>query len=185
MVAITRAFRIRLVAGSIAAAIIAAGGLVLADTGHGKGASIGEPGSPGKATRTVEITIRDTLYEPESIQVKAGETVRFVIRNTGELLHEFNIGTAAMHAEHQKEMAQMVEHGMLTATGINSQLMNMDHSKLGMAPMKHDDPNTVLIEPGKTAELVWRFSRNATLEYACNLPGHYDAGMVGQIRFRN
>jgi uncharacterized cupredoxin-like copper-binding protein len=152
--------------------------------GHAHDASAaGEPAKPTARTRTVEVTMGDTYYEPERIQVKAGETVRFVVRNRGEFLHEFNIGTPAMHAEHQKMMAVMVEHGMLTETGIDEKRMNMDHSKMpGMAhSMKHDDPNSVLVEPGKAAELTWRFTKAATLEFACNMPGHYEAGMVGKI----
>jgi uncharacterized cupredoxin-like copper-binding protein len=172
-----------LFAGAFAAALLTAGAAAVADAGHGHTAAIGEPGMKAKATRTVTITIRDNTYEPESIDVKKGETIRFVVKNTSELLHEFNIGTAAMHAEHQKEMAVMAEHGMITATGINRDLMNMDHSKMGLPVMKHDDPNAVLVEPGKTAELVWKFSKTAKLEFACNLPGHYEAGMVGQIHF--
>lgn len=162
-------------------------GLALAapgQPGHSHDASaVGEPAKPTAKTRTVEVAMGDNYYEPESIQVKAGETVRFLVRNEGEFLHEFNIGTAAMHAEHQKMMAMMVDHGMLTATGVNEKMMNMDHSKMpGMGhAMKHDDPNSVLVEPGKTAELTWRFSKAATLEFACNMPGHYEAGMVGKI----
>jgi uncharacterized cupredoxin-like copper-binding protein len=109
----------------------------------------------------------------------------FVLKNKGTLLHEFNIGTPPMHAHHQKEMMTMMEHGMLTATGVNHQMMKMDHSKMGMAPMmKHDDPNSVLVEPGKTKELVWKFDGDAALEFACNIPGHYQLGMVGNIKFR-
>ncbi|HZH29135.1 MAG TPA: cupredoxin family protein [Azospirillaceae bacterium] len=154
--------------------------------GHGHGsASIGEPAKATASTRTIKIKLVDNLYEPESIQVRAGETVRFVIVNTGQLLHEFNIGTAAMHAEHQREMAMMMDHGMLTPTGINKAMMNMDHSKMGMGhSMKHDDPNSVLVEPGETKELVWKFTHAAELEFACNVPGHYEAGMVGKVNFR-
>jgi uncharacterized cupredoxin-like copper-binding protein len=146
-------------------------------------AAIGEPAKPTARTRTVQVVMGDNYFEPETVQVQAGETVRFVVRNKGEFLHEFNIGTAAMHAEHQKEMAMMVEHGMLTATGVNEQMMKMDHSRMpGMNhSMKHDDPNSVLVEPGKTRELTWKFSKAATLEFACNVPGHYEAGMVGKI----
>ncbi|MGH6912267.1 MAG: cupredoxin domain-containing protein [Geminicoccales bacterium] len=144
----------------------------LADSGHEHAGKIGKPGTKAQASRTVTITLREMLYEPESIQVKKGETIRFVLKNAGSLLHEFNIGTAEMHAEHQKEMAMMVDHGMLTPTGINHQMMKMDHSKMGMPEMRHDDPNAVLVEPGKSAELVWTFSRATTLEFACNLPGH-------------
>ena len=168
----------------LGAAALALPGTVLADAGHGHGAAIGEPGKALAATRTVEVKLGDNYYEPESIQVKAGETVRFVLTNTGELLHEFNIGTAAMHAEHQKEMAMMMEHGMLTPTGVDEKMMNMDHSKMGGGmghSMKHDDPNSVLVEPGKTKELVWKFTKAAEIEFACNMPGHYEAGMVGKI----
>lgn len=161
-----------------------------ADAGHGKGTSIGAPGVAAKANRTIEITLGDNFYEPEKITVKKGETIRFVIRNGGELLHEFNIGTPAMHAEHQKEMAMMVEHGMLTPTGINHDMSKMDHSKMGnmdhskmSMPMKHDDPNSKLVEPGKTAEIVWTFSKATELQFACNIPGHYEAGMVGEFKF--
>ncbi|MCF3997969.1 plastocyanin/azurin family copper-binding protein, partial [Pseudomonas aeruginosa] len=116
------------------------------------------------------------------IEVKAGETVRFVLKNEGKLLHEFNLGDAAMHAEHQKEMLEMQQSGMLTPTGMAS----MDHSQMGHGMdhgrmMKHDDPNSVLVEPGKSAELTWTFAKATRLEFACNIPGHYQAGMVGQL----
>jgi uncharacterized cupredoxin-like copper-binding protein len=80
----------------------------------------------------------------------------------------------------------MVEHGMLSATGVDEKKMNMDHSKMpGMGhSMKHDDPNSVLVEPGRTKELVWKFTKNAALEFACNMPGHYEAGMVGKVNFQ-
>ncbi|UEM04515.1 cupredoxin family protein [Skermanella rosea] len=149
-------------------------------------AAIGEPAKATAKTRTVQVEMGDNYYEPGTIAVKAGETVRFVVRNTGEFLHEFNIGTAAMHAAHQKEMAMMVDHGMLTETGVNEEMMKMDHS--GMPDMghsmKHDDPNSVLVEPGQTGELVWKFSRQATIEFACNMPGHYESGMVGKVAFQ-
>lgn len=157
------------------------------EAGHSHNTSaIGEPAKATSKTRTVQIEMGDNYYKPESIQVKAGETVKFVIRNKGEFLHEFNIGTAAMHAEHQKEMAMMFEHGMMTPTGVNEKMMNMDHSKMpGMGhSMKHDDPNSVLVEPGKTKELTWKFSKDTALEFACNIPGHYESGMVGRVEFK-
>jgi uncharacterized cupredoxin-like copper-binding protein len=171
---------------SLAATALALPGTVLADAGHTHGPSIGEPAKASAATRTVEVTLADNYYEPEYIQVKAGETVRFVLTNTGKLLHEFNIGTAAMHAEHQKQMAMMLDHGMLTPTGVNHHMMNMDHSTMGEMghSMKHDDPNSVLVEPGQTKELVWKFTKATHLEFACNMPGHYEAGMVGDVEFR-
>lgn len=154
---------------------------------HGHDSSaIGEPAKATAATRTVPITLIDNAFEPESVKVKAGETVRFILTNAGQLLHEFNIGTAAMHAEHQKEMAVMMDHGMITSTGIDQTMMKMDHSKMPGMPshaMKHDDPNTVLIAPGEKKELVWKFSKAADLEFACNIPGHYESGMVGKVDF--
>ena len=150
----------------------------MADTAHTY--AFGQPASADKATRTVEVVMQDMSFSPKSLDVKAGETVRFVLVNKGQLLHEFNLGDAAMHAEHQKQMMQMQASGMLNATGMGK----MDHSAMGhgdMSGMKHDDPNSVLVEPGKTAELPWTFSKTTGLEFACNIPGHYQAGMVGKI----
>ncbi|MGY2230565.1 cupredoxin family protein [Pseudomonas tolaasii] len=139
--------------------------------------AFGQPAPASKATRTVEVTLQDISFSPKSLDVKAGETVRFVLVNKGQLLHEFNLGDAAMHAEHQKEMLQMQASGMLTATGMGP----MDHAAMGHGAMKHDDPNSVLVEPGKTAELTWTFTKATGLEFACNIPGHYQAGMVGKL----
>jgi uncharacterized cupredoxin-like copper-binding protein len=170
----------------LGAAALALPGTALADAGHAHGRSIGEPAKASAATRTVEVTLADNYYDPDHIQVKAGETVRFVLTSKGEFLHEFNIGTAATHAEHQAAMAMMVDHGMLTPTGVNQKMMNMDHSSMGEMghSMKHDDPNSVLVEPGQTKELVWKFTQATELDFACNMPGHYEAGMVGTFEFR-
>ncbi|PKR53604.1 cupredoxin domain-containing protein [Thalassospira marina] len=156
-----------------------------ADAGHKNGAhaaNIGKPGTRAEAKKTVEIIMRDNFFEPEKVVVKGGETVRFVIRNEGDFVHEFNIGTVAMHAAHQKEMELMVEHGVLEADRINMQAMKMNMGN-GMS-MKHDDPNSALIEPGKTAEIIWTFPASADLEFACNVPGHYESGMMGQVKFQ-
>jgi uncharacterized cupredoxin-like copper-binding protein len=136
----------------------------------------GHAASAAQASRTVELTLGDIYFEPRSLDVKAGETVRFVLVNKGQLLHEFNLGDAAMHAAHQQEMLLMQQSGMLTPTGMQHQ--GMPHGDHGMS---HDDPNSVLVEPGKTAELTWTFARADNLEFACNLPGHYQAGMVGKL----
>ena len=147
--------------------------------GHGHEVRIGEPGKPSEASRTIEVAMADNRYVPERISVKKGETVRFVLRNKDEIVHEFNIGTAAMHAKHQQEMAMMVEHGVLEIDRINYGRMKMDMG--GGRTMEHNDPNSKLLEPGKSAELVWKFTADAELEFACNVPGHYEAGMVGRI----
>jgi len=148
---------------------------LMASTAHTL--NFGHAAPAAQATRTVELTLGDMFFEPKTLQVKAGETVRFVITNKGQLLHEFNLGNAAMHAAHQKEMLAMQQSGMLTPTGMNHE--SMEHGSMG--GMKHDDPNSVLVEPGKTAELTWTFSKASDLEFACNIPGHYQAGMVGKV----
>lgn len=140
----------------------------------------GAPAQPGSATRTIAVTMGDNYYEPGSISVEKGEVVRFVITNGGDFLHEFALGTPAMHEKHQGDMAEMQKHGMLTPTSINKN-MNMDHSAMGHGGMDHKDANSVLVEPGKTAELVWKFGEATTIEYACNIPGHYQSGMVGEL----
>jgi uncharacterized cupredoxin-like copper-binding protein len=150
--------------------------------GDGHGSHIGQLGKATEAMRTIEIVMTDNRFSPERVAVKKGETVRFKLRNDGQVVHEFNIGTAAMHAAHQKEMAMMVEHGAIEVDRIN-------HARMGVAMggghvMRHDDPNSVLLEPGKSAELIWQFSTDTTLEFACNVPGHYDAGMMGKIEIK-
>ena len=145
--------------------------------------AFGQPAAVSQATRSIEIVMGDMNFDPKTIQVKAGETVRFVLVNKGQLLHEFNLGDAAMHASHQQEMSQMQQSGMLTPTGIKEMshdMAGMDHAAMGHG-MKHDDPNSVLVEPGKSAELTWTFSEATALEFACNIPGHYQAGMVGKL----
>ncbi|MEZ1316970.1 cupredoxin family protein [Pseudomonas fluorescens] len=143
------------------------------------GFDFGKPAPAAKATRSVEVVMGDMTFTPRAIDIKAGETVRFVLVNKGQLLHEFNLGDAAMHARHQQEMLKMQQSGMLTPTGMKE----MDHGAMsGMGhAMKHDDPNSVLVEPGKTAELTWTFTQATSLEFACNIPGHYQAGMVGKL----
>lgn len=149
--------------------------------GQGVQSNIGVAGKSTDVTRTIEIKMGDNFYEPESITVKKGETVRFKIKNDGEFVHEFNIGTSEMHAAHQKEMMTMMEHGVLEADKINHDMMKMDMG--GGKTMEHNDPNSILLEPGKSGEVVWKFTEASKIEFACNVPGHYDAGMMGRVRF--
>jgi uncharacterized cupredoxin-like copper-binding protein len=160
---------------SIAAALLLAVSLS-SQASPGEHFDFGHPAKADQASRTVELTLGDMYFEPKSLTVKEGETVHFVLVNKGQLLHEFNLGDAAMHAAHQQEMLKMVASGMLTSTGMKHDMASMDHGS-----MKHDDPNSVLVEPGKTAELTWTFTKGTDLEFACNIPGHYQAGMVGKI----
>jgi len=150
--------------------------------GHDEKSAIGTPGKVADAVRTVEIKMFDNYYEPENISVSEGETIRFVIKNVGELVHEFSIGTAAMHAAHEKEMTMMIEHGALEIDKINHGMMKMDMG--GGKTMEHNDPNSILLEPGKSGEVIWKFGKASAIEFACNVPGHYDAGMTGPVRFK-
>ncbi|RMM51374.1 hypothetical protein ALQ77_01090 [Pseudomonas corrugata] len=149
----------------------------------------GEPAPAARASRTIDVVMGDMTFDQRTLDIKAGETVRFVLINKGRLLHEFNLGDAAMHAEHQQEMLKMQQSGQLMPTGMGHGSMDhgsMDHGSMGhdMAGMSHDDPNSVLVEPGKTAELTWTFSKATRLEFACNIPGHYQAGMKGDLTVR-
>ncbi len=147
--------------------------------------SFGMPGKASEVSQTINVVMKDNYFDIKSIKVKAGETIRFKISNKGTFLHEFGIGTAAMHAAHQKQMMTMMDHGMIGASKINHEKMKMDHGgKGGMPMMAHNDPNSVLLEPGKSGEIIWKFTRAMKLEFACNVPGHYQSGMVGKIKFK-
>ena len=140
----------------------------------------GQPAPATKASRSIEVVMGDMTFYPGALDIKAGETVRFVLVNKGQLLHEFNLGNAAMHADHQQEMLKMQQSGQLLPTAMKP---GMDHAAMGhdQVSMRHDDPNSVLVEPGKTGELTWTFSKATRLEFACNIPGHYQAGMKGDL----
>ncbi|MCC3306772.1 cupredoxin domain-containing protein [Sneathiella sp. HT1-7] len=174
------------VAGATLTAVLALSSAIAFAAGnhhgsHGEKSGIGIPGNAADVTRTIEIKMGDNYYEPEELSIKKGETVRFKIVNAGEFVHEFNIGTAAMHAAHQEEMMMMMEHGVLEADKINRDMMKMDMGN--GKTMEHNDPNSVLLEPKETAEVIWKFSDDAELEFACNVPGHYASGMMGEVHF--
>ena len=140
---------------------------------------IGEKGKLSEVNRTIEIKMYDNYYEPKEINIKKGETIKFIVYNYGELVHEFNIATKEMHIKHQPEMIKMVEHQILLADKIDKKKMKemakKDHS------MGHSHSNSVLLEPNQKAELIWKFNVNTNLEGACNVPGHYESGMIVKI----
>jgi len=124
-------------------------------TSHG--ATLGKPGDPTKVSRTVEVDMTDAMrFTPARVNVKKGETVRFVVKNSGQLKHEMVLGTAKELREHAELMKKFPE-------------------------MEHADPSQVSLDPGKTGELVWQFTRAGTFDFACLQPGHFDAGMRGKI----
>jgi len=140
---------------------------------------IGEKGKLSEVSRIIEIKMYDNYYEPKEIKIKKGETIKFIVHNYGELVHEFNIATKEMHIKHQPEMMKMVENEILLADRIDKKKMKemakKDHS------MGHSHSNSVLLEPNQSAELIWKFSTDTNLEAACNVPGHYESGMVANI----
>lgn len=140
---------------------------------------LGAPGVAEEVSRTITITMYDNYFEPEELVIAAGETIRFVVINEGQLVHEFNVASEEMHLRHQDEMMMMMDHGVLGADHINEDMMSMTMEN--GETMHHDHANSVLLEPGDTAEVIWTFNGNAELEFACNVPGHYDAGMMGEI----
>lgn len=142
--------------------------------------SFGMPGQAASADRVIEIVMDDNFFEPETLSVTAGETIHFKVSNQGTLVHEFNLGTPDYHEAHQAEMAMMQQHGVLMGDHINHEMMNMPMGDDGHT-MSHDHPNSILLEPGKSGDVVWTFTSAGDIEFACNVPGHYAAGMVGTV----
>ena len=141
--------------------------------------AIGTKGDKENVDRVIKVVMYDNYYKPNSFKVNKNETIKFVVTNKGELVHEFNIATKEMHLKHQPEMMMMVEHEILLADKIDKKKM-MEMSKKNPA-MAHSHSNSVLLSPGEKAELIWKFSNTVDLEAACNVPGHYDVGMIAKI----
>ena len=141
--------------------------------------SIGEKGVEEQVTKTVEIKMYDNYFEPNVIKVKKGETVKFIVSNLGELVHEYNIATKEMHIKHQPEMMMMVENEILLIDRVDKEKMKQMAKK--NPSMAHSHSNSLLLSPGEKGELVWKFSNKAKLEAACNVPGHYEVGMIAKI----
>ena len=141
--------------------------------------AIGTKGNKENVDRVITVVMYDNYYKPNSFKVNKNETIKFEVTNKGELVHEFNIATKEMHLKHQPEMMMMVEHEILLADKIDKKKM-MEMSKKNPA-MSHSHSNSVLLSPGEKAELIWKFSNTVDLEAACNVPGHYDVGMIAKI----
>ena len=122
--------------------------------------SAGEPGNPKKAARVVLITMREEpgrmMFIPSKVEVKKGEQIRFMLRNSGALEHEFMLATAAENAKHAELMKKFPE-------------------------MEHDDPNGKRLKPSASAEIVWKFTKAGEFQFGCLIPGHPEAGMLGTV----
>ena len=117
----------------------------------------GIAGNAKAGMRTVEFRMTDNMrFTPDKIEVKQGETVKLIIKNSGAVMHEFVLGT-------KKELE---EHAALM---------------LKFPNMEHDEPYMAHVPAGKTAEIIWTFNRPGNFDFACLIAGHYQAGMVGKI----
>lgn len=130
--------------------------------------NFGRPGNAAAVTRTIKVEGYEFEFSPSALDVKLGETVKFVFANTGTQAHELTIGDAAFQTQHRQMMAKPGhnhaeghEHGMHGATG-----------------------NVVSAKPGETRELIWQFTKAGRFELDCNLPGHADLGMTAVIEVR-
>ena len=142
---------------------------------------IGEKGKLSEVDRVIEVKMYDNFYEPNEIKIKKGETIKFKVYNFGELVHEFNIATKKMHLKHQPEMVKLVENEILLADKIDKKKMK-EMAKKDQS-MNHSHANSVLLEPNKEGEIIWKFNTEAKLEAACNIPGHYETGMIAKIKY--
>jgi len=140
---------------------------------------IGEKGNISEATRTITVKMHDNYFEPAQISIKKNETIKFIVYNVGELVHEFNIATKEMHIKHQPEMMMMVENEILLIDRVDKEKMKQMAKK--NPSMAHSHSNSLLLSPGEKGELVWKFSNKSKLEAACNVPGHYEVGMIAKI----
>lgn len=143
---------------SMATPVLAAGSH---SGGHDEEMAIGRPGDPANVGRVVDVAMAETddgemIFDLSDLKIEEGETVRFVVTNTGQLEHEFVLDTHEKNQEHKALMEEFPE-------------------------MEHDDPNSIRLEPGETGELVWTFANDGSFEFACLIPGHYEAGMNGSV----
>lgn len=118
----------------------------------------GIAGDAKRVTRSIDIKMLDSMrFSPSTINAKLGETIKFVVKNTGALMHEFVIGTKKENDEHAALM-------------------------LKFPNMEHSEPYMAHVAPGKVGEIIWTFNRAGQFEFACLIAGHYQAGMVGTIK---
>lgn len=164
--------------------------VTMADAGHGEGrgavkkihgmaaTDIGEPGDP------VEMVTGDSYFWPEAVEVPAGATARFVVRNEGGLLREFNSGTAGM----QLQTAKMLEHGMPRGTeGGSPDMDSMDQGVMGgkatadVTTLLEGHADCFPVDSGHNEQRVPTFGRNGERNFICSLAGRDDRGMTGRF----
>ena len=144
---VVAAFALTLLAGPLAAH-------------EGEHFSAGTPGDPKKPSRTVEVIMKEgdgtMAYVPNRIEVKRGEQIRFVLKNAGELAHEFVLASTEDNLKHAALMQKYPD-------------------------MEHDDPNGKTLQPKANSEILWHFTKAGEFEFGCLIPGHREAGMLGKV----
>ncbi len=126
----------------------------------GNAHGVGKPGDPKKVSRTIQVLMSDDMkFTPARIDVKRGETIRFLLRNAGQIKHEMVIGSMVELKQHAESMRKM-------------------------PGMEHDEPNMVTLAPGQSGELVWQFAKAGMVDFACLQPGHFEAGMIGKVSIK-
>lgn len=119
--------------------------------------AFGREGDPKRVKRTIPVDMSDKMrYTPMEIRVKRGETVRFVVKNSGKVMHEMVLGTMTELKDHFEVMKKFPD-------------------------MEHDEPHMAHVKPGKSSEMVWQFSKAGEFYYGCLMPGHFEAGMIGKV----
>jgi len=122
--------------------------------------AFGREGDPAKTTRTIRVDMADTMrFTPPAITVKRGETVKLVATNKGQVLHELVLGTSDELKKHAELMKKF-------------------------PGMEHDEPHMAHVKPGKSGAIVWQFTKAGEFQFACLIPGHFEAGMVGKVTVR-
>ncbi|MFJ6322089.1 MULTISPECIES: plastocyanin/azurin family copper-binding protein [unclassified Rhizobium] len=129
--------------------------------GHDEKLAVGEPGDKTKATQTIRVTMKETedgqmLFAPAVFNVRKGQTVKISIKNAGTVDHEFVLDQEDKILEHKAVMEKFPE-------------------------MEHADPNAIRLAAGQSGEIVWKFTKDGQFKFACLVPGHYDAGMHGDV----
>lgn len=130
------------------------------NSSHLQETALGHEGNPKRVRRVIHVTMGDDMrFAPSRIEVKAGDTVKFLVTNRGQMLHEMVLGTAdelKKHAELMRRFPNMV----------------------------HEDANLAHVQPGKSGDIVWTFTKPGEYSFACLQPGHFEAGMVGAVLVR-
>ena len=146
---------------SVVLALLVSSSVALASGNHAGGhgeSAIGKPGVAAKVNRTIAVEMSDAMrYTPSDIEVKKGETIRFAVKNSGQVTHEMSLGTEKELLEHLEVMKKF-------------------------PGMEHDEPGKLTLAPGKQGEIIWQFSKTGAVDFACLMPGHFEAGMKGKVK---